>query len=66
MGELAAGVRVKNRELRGNELAVGEDLGAEHLNEAVASGENRRASAAKLRAGNRPVTSAGAGKRSSV
>ena len=64
--ELAAGMRVKNGELRGNELAVGEDLSAEHLDEAVASGKNRRAGATELRAGNRPVTSAGASKRSSV
>ena len=66
VGELAAGMRVKDRELRGDELAVGEDLGAEHLNEAVASSKDRRAGAAKLRAGNLPVASAGAGKRSSV
>ena len=66
VGELAAGMRVKDRELRGDELAVGEDLSAEHLNEAVTSSENRRAGAAKLRAGNLPVASAGAGKRSSV
>ena len=59
MGELAAGMRVKDRELRGDELAVGEDLGAEHLNEAVASGKDRRAGAAELRAGNLPVTGAG-------
>ena len=66
VGELAAGMRVKDRELRGDELAVGEDLGAEHLNEAVASSKDRRAGAAELRAGNLPVASAGASKRSSV
>ena len=64
--ELAAGMRVKDRELRGDELAVGEDLGAEHLNEAVTSSKDRRAGAAKLRAGNLPIACAGAGKRSSV
>ena len=64
--KFTTGMRVKDRELRGDELAVGEDLGAEHLNEAVTSGKNRRAGAAELRAGNLPVTGAGAGKRSSV
>ena len=64
--KFTTGMRVKDRELRGDELAVGEDLGAEHLNEAVASGKDRRAGAAELRAGNLPVASAGTGKRSSI
>ena len=64
--KFTTGMRIKDRELRGDELTVGEDLGTEHLNEAVASSKNRRAGTTELRAGNLPIACSGARKRSSV
>ena len=66
MRKLAARVRVKNRKLRGDEFSVRKDLGAQHLDEAVAPGKDRRAGAAKLGSGDAPLPRAGAGQRGRV
>ena len=66
MRKLTARMRVKNRKLRGNKFSVRKDLGAQHLNKAVAPSKNRRTGTTQLGSGNAPLPRAGAGQRGCV